>query len=347
MLENEIKRLDKSDMLGTIASLPGQLRGGLDIGLRAWEGLGGLEPGEIVVAGMGGSAIGADVLRAYLVGRGSGPVFVCRDYDLPAFVGPGTLVVVSSYSGNTEEALSCLEDGVRRGADMVCISTGGTVIKRARGLGLPHAVIPAGLPPRGALGYSFAPLLALASAVGFHEHDPGEYAECVDVLERLIGLYSDLDGEGNPAARLAAKLVDRIPIVYTSNRLDTVGVRWKGQFSENSKKLAYANVLPEMNHNEIMGWEVEDASMAPGVVLLRWAGDNKQMGKRFRFLGEVVGARSALCGEFTGEGEGFLSQMFSLIVLGDYVSVYLALLRGVDPTPVGTIEKLKTRLKEN
>jgi len=344
MLENEISRLDKSDMLGTIASLPAQLREGLEIGRKAWEGLGDVSPGEIVVAGMGGSAIGADVLRAYLVGRGKRPVFVCRDYGLPAFVGSNTLVVVSSYSGNTEEAVSCLEDAVARGARMVCISTDGAVLERARGLKLPHAVIPQGLPPRGALGYSFAPLLALASAVGFSEHDPDEYEECIEVLERLIGVYS-AGGRDNEAVLLAEKLAGRVPLIYTSNRLDTVGIRWKGQLAENSKKLAFANVLPEMNHNEIMGWEVDDDSMEPGVILLRWSDDNAQMSKRFRFLAELAGKKDALLGDYEGEGRGLLSQMFSLIVLGDYVSFYLAILRGVDPTPVGTIEKLKIRLK--
>jgi glucose/mannose-6-phosphate isomerase len=344
MLENEIKRLDKSDMLGTIASLPGQLRDGLEIGRDAWKGFDAGVPGEIVVAGMGGSAIGADVLRAYLVGKGSRPLFVCRDYDLPAFAGRETLVVVSSYSGNTEEAVSCLEDAVRRGTRLVCISTNGAVLERARDLNVPFAVIPAGLPPRGALGYSFAPLLALAEAAGFAGHDEDEYAECIRIIENLTAACSDLEG-GNEALSLAEKLRGLCPLIYTSNRLDTVGIRWKGQFSENSKKLAYSNVVPEMNHNEIMGWEVEDEGIRPGVVLLRWAGDNEQMAKRFGFLREVVSRRAVLCGDYTGEGRGFLAQMFSLIVLGDYASVYLALLRGVDPTPVGTIEKLKVHLK--
>jgi glucose/mannose-6-phosphate isomerase len=346
MLESEIKRLDKSDMMGTIASLPDQLRDGLTIGRRAWDGLGGVAAGELVVAGMGGSAIGADVLRAYLTATGRRPVFICRDYSLPGFVGPGTLVVISSYSGNTEEALACLEDAVARGAQMACISTDGVVLERARELELPHAVIPAGLPPRGALGYSFAPLLALASAVGLCEVDRREYDECVEVLGRLIEAYS-VPNAGNEAVSLAGKLVDRVPLVYTSNRLDTVGVRWKGQLAENSKKLAFANVLPEMNHNEIMGWELKDPGMKPGVIFLRWSGDNEQMAKRFRYLAEVVGEKADLLGDYTGEGEGFLGQMFSLIVLGDYVSLYLAVLRGVDPTPVGTIEKLKVRLKES
>lgn len=345
MFEDEIRRLDKSGMLGTIASLPGQLRDGLEIGRDAWKGLTRARPVGMVVGGMGGSAIGADVLRAYLADRGSRPVFVCRDYGLPAFAGRDTLVVISSYSGNTEEALSCLEDAVKRGARLVCISTGGSVLERARELGVPFAVIPAGLPPRGALGYSFAPLLALALSAGLYEHDQDECDECVEVLEKLVARYSALD-DGNEAITLARKLLDRVPIVYTSNRIDAVGVRWKGQFSENSKKLAFANVLPEMNHNEIMGWEIEDSVIRPGVVLLRWAGDNEQMVKRFGFLGEAVKTWADLCGDFTGEGEGLLSQMFSLIVLGDYVSFYLALLRGVDPTPVGTIENLKIRLKE-
>ncbi len=344
MLDDRIERFDKSDMLGTIASLPGQLREGLEIGRDAWKGLDAGSPGEMVVAGMGGSAIGADVLRAYLLGVGSRPVFVCRDYNLPAFVGAGTLVVVSSYSGNTEEVLSCLEDAVRRKSGLVCISTDGAVLERARALGVPFATIPAGLAPRGALGYSFAPLLALAEAAGFAGHDRDGYDECVEVLERLVGTYSTLDA-GNEAVSLARKLTDLCPLIYTSSRLDTVGIRWKGQLAENSKKLAFTNVLPEMNHNEIMGWEVEDAGIRPGVVFLRWAGDNAQMARRFGFLGEVVEEKAGICGDYTGVGKGFLAQMFSLIVLGDYASVYLALLRGVDPTPVGTIEKLKVRLK--
>ncbi len=346
MTANEIRRLDKSDMLGTIASLPGQLRDGLEIGRRAWEGIGAAVLGEMVVAGMGGSAIGADVLRAYLVDRGRRPVLVCRDYSLPAFVGEDTLVVISSYSGNTEEALSCLDDAIARGAKTVCMTTAGAVLERAGEHGLPCAVIPAGLPPRGALGYSFAPLLALAEAAGVCRHDADEYEECTEILERLVGVYSELEGP-NEALALAERLVDRIPLVYTSSRLDTVGVRWKGQFSENSKKLAFTNMLPEMNHNEIMGWEVDDASMRPGVVFLRWDGDNAQMAKRFRFLGGMLEMKGVLCGDYAGEGKGLLSQMFSLIVLGDYASVYLALLRGVDPTPVATIEDLKVRLKES
>lgn len=344
MLENEISRLDKSDMLGTIASLPDQLRDGLEIGRKAWDGLGDISPDEIVIAGMGGSAIGADVLRAYLVGSGKRPVFVCRDYSLPDFVGPNTLVVVSSYSGNTEEAVSCLGDAVERGTRLLCISTDGTVLDRARALNIPHAVIPSGFPPRGALGYSFAPLLALSSRIGFSEYDPDEYEECIEVLERLIPAYS-VAGGGNEATGLAEKLVSRVPLIYTSNRLDTVGIRWKGQLAENSKKLAFTNVLPEMNHNEIMGWEVDDDSMKPGVIFLRWSNDSAQMSRRFSFLGDIVREKGALLGDYEGQGRGLLSQMFSLIVLGDYVSFYLALLRGVDPTPVGTIEKLKVRLK--
>jgi glucose/mannose-6-phosphate isomerase len=346
VLEDRIKRLDKSDMLGTVASLPGQLREGLEIGAQAWKGLLNSGPEEIVVAGMGGSAIGGDIVRAYLTDGGSRPVFVSRDYTLPGFVGRDSLVVVSSYSGNTEEALSSFEDAARRGARIACITAGGRLLERSRELGAPVAVIPPGLPPRGALGYSVAPLLALVWAVGFDERDRGGFEECLDVLNSLIRRYSDL-GEGNEAIVLARKLSGRVPLVYCSNRIDAVGVRWKGQLSENSKKLAYTSVLSEMNHNEIMGWENEDDSMKPGVIFIRWEGDNRQMVKRFDFMRGLIDAKGALLGEYVGEGKGILAQMFSLIVLGDYVSVYLALLRGLDPTPVGTIEQLKVRLKEN
>ncbi len=337
--------VDTSDMLGKVASLPDQLEEGLELAKKAWKGLEFQGISSLVVAGMGGSAIGGDLLRSYLGGTLSIPLEVCRYYHLPAFVGSTTLVVLSSYSGNTEETLSCFEDALRRSARIVCVSSNGKLIKEAERHGCPFVRIPSGIPPRAALGYSFAPLLALVWALGLCEPEEDALSETVGVLRRLREDYGKVD-EQNKAFQLANVLKTRFPIIYSSVRIQAVGVRWKGQFSENSKKLAMANVLPEMNHNEIMGWEVEDQSLKPGVILLRLNDEHPQVRKRFDFLKGMLEPRGYIIGEYTGEGLSLLSQMFSLIMLGDFASVYLALLRGVDPTPVGTIERLKVHISK-
>ena len=337
------KNIDSADMIGKIKSFPGQLLAGFDLGVAAWQSL-KTDPKMMVIAGMGASATGGDLLRLYLTGRSQVPTFVFRDFNLPVFVKRGALVIVSSYSGDTEEALSCLDDAVAKGADVVCVTSGGRLLQEARSRALPHVVLPAGFPPRASLGYSFSALLALAWKVGICTDPSGELKECAEYLEETSGRYFG-DSPGNEASRLAADLETRIPIICCSGALDAVGLRWKNQFCENSKRLAFVSVFPEANHNDVMGWEGRDIPLKAGIVVLRTADEHPTVAEVLSRAREIFAEKALFCGEFWGVGISLLCRMFSLILLGDYASYYLALRNGVDPTPIATIEKIKALLR--
>jgi glucose/mannose-6-phosphate isomerase len=328
-------------MLGKIAKTPDQLRQGFDLGREAWKPLAGVRPSTLVVAGMGGSAMGGDLLRSYLLRQSGTAVTVSRGYGLPGFAGGDALVVVSSYSGNTEEALACLRVALERKARIVCITSGGGLIAEAEKHSIPVAQLPDGYPPRAALGYSFGALLALAYSVGMCASPEDDLAECIDTLKGLKNIYSPGGASDNEALSVARELINRIPLVYCSDELGAVGLRWKNQFCENSKKLAFLSLLPEMSHNDIMGWEIDDESSRWGVVVLRMHEDHPRVPPRFAFIEGLIRDRGAFCGEFWSVGSSKLAQVFSLILLGDYASVYLALMRGIDPTPIATIDRLK------
>jgi glucose/mannose-6-phosphate isomerase len=335
---------DSSDMLGKIGSLPQQLPLGLRIGREAWSGMPTLRPDAIVIAGMGASAIVGDLLRLYLSGKASVPVFVVRGYGLPRFVGPNSLVVVSSYSGNTEEALACFGDALGLKAAVVSITSGGALLDESARRGLPCAKIPPGFPPRAGLGWCFSALLALAWRAGLCE-DPGdELGRCTRDLESLKRVYLEPQGKPNPARELAEQLVPRMPLIYCGTELDAVGLRWKNQFSENSKKLAFVSVLPEANHNDLMGFEGE-TDIAAGVIVLRSCDEHPGTARGLALVKDLTRGRGHFCGEFWASGSSLLCRMFSLILLGDYASVYLALARGIDPTPIATIDGIKARLR--
>jgi len=337
------KNLDSADMLGKIKSFPGQMIAGFDLGSEAWRSV-RLAPQAVVIAGMGASATGGDLLRLYLFGQSRVPVFVFRDFRLPVFIGRGSLVVVSSYSGDTEEALSCLDDAEGKGADVVCVTSGGKLLREAHSRSIPHVVLPKGFPPRASLGYSFSALLALAHKVGLCPDPTAELRECAQHLDEISTIYSS-DAQDNIASRLAADLGARIPIICSSGALDAVGLRWKNQFCENSKRLAFVSILPEGNHNDVMGWEGSSSAIDAGIVVLRTTDEHPRVARVLAHARDIYGGKARFCGEFWGGGSSLLCRMFSLILLGDYASYYLALGNGVDPTPIATIEKIKTWLR--
>jgi glucose/mannose-6-phosphate isomerase len=345
MLDKESLRLDSSDMLAKVGSLPDQLETGLALAGEAWEEIAGTESDALVIAGVGGSAIGGEILRSYLSCRMRIPMIICRDYRLPAFVNANSTVVISSYSGNTREALSCLGEALGRRAKVACISSGGELVTRVMKRSIPFVRIPSGYPPRAAVGFSFAALLSLAWHLGLSERASDDLHECIDILRELRGLYSVSDSAENTAVLIARGLVAYVPIIYCCNELKAVGLRWKNQFCENSKKPAFVGFLPEMSHNDIMGWEVKEGSMKAGVIFLRVPDEHPQVSARFPFLRDIVRKHGSFCGEYWGSGSSLISRLFSLILLGDYASVYLALLRGLDPTPIATIETLKSSIE--
>lgn len=338
-------QFDQHGMYDAIRSCPDQWAEGraraqeADLDGLSMEGI-----RHVLVVGMGGSAIGGDVLRCLARPVGTVPVEVSRGYGVPAWAGPETLVVASSYSGGTEETLSAVETAHERGCRIACITTGGTLRKQAQTHGWPHLVMPGGLQPRAALGYSLTALLTLAERIGLYRPGADAWDEVHAHLTTLAQDLGDLDG--NRAYELAHALQGTLPVIYAAEGLlEVAALRWQTQLHENAKTLAYGRLFPEMNHNEIMGWEHPDALHGRvSVVVLRDEDDPPQVARRMDVTRELVGERAAHWFTLDTEGSHPLTRVLSQIHLGDWVSYYLGLLRGVDPTPVALIGTLKQTL---
>jgi len=296
---------------------------------------------SICVAGLGGSAAGGDFLRALMDESGSTNVVVWRDYGLPSWVDKDTLVIACSYSGNTEETLSAAETAKERGSKLLAITSGGEL----ETLGIPTCKIPGGQPPRTALGYLFVPLAVAAEKLGYlPKQDFDSAFSLLDHCKEIWGIAAGFDD--NIAKRMAESLVGCVPLVYGSGTWGgLVANRWKGQLCENSKVLAFANCFPELNHNEIMGWEgSEKQNVLQWSVLVLESGDESQkMRKRIDVSCEILRPKAELC-TVKPQGTSLLERMLSLIYLGDFVSIYLAALNEVDPETIDSINKLKAEL---
>lgn len=301
---------------------------------------------QIVITGLGGSAIGGDLLRAYLADKCAVPVTVNRHYYFPDFVGKETLVIVSSYSGNTEETVSAYKDAIKRKAKIFCITSGGEVERMAKKHAHPYIKIPGGFPPRAALGYSFFPTLIALSKLGFIKNQKKDISETLMLLRNLSKKYSDHSAQDNPALNLATTLYGKLPLIYSgADKFDTVNTRWRGQINENAKTLAFGHGFPELNHNEIVGWEVlKDLMKKIHVVILRDKEDFKRIQLRMDVTKGIIGELADGITEVHSEGKSLLTRMFSLLYLADWLSFYLAMLNGVDPTPVKKIDFLKEEL---
>jgi len=339
--------LDPQNMRSLLSAFPKQIR-------EAWHLVQGLELkvdfpiASVLVSGLGGSAIGGDVVRTVTAHVLRVPLLVIRDYGLPQFVNSKTVVFACSYSGNTEETLSSYEQARQAGAFIVCISSGGALAERARAGGFPLIRIPAGMPPRTALGYSAIALLGSLHAFGLVSDIRESVEETAELLSSLVLRYAAaVPEQSNKAKTIARGLHGKIVAIYASSgRLEAAAVRWRGQMEENGKNLAFHHLLPEMDHNELVGWRYpEDALKKAGVVFLRDPEDHPQVQRRFDFTREMVAESAGVTFEVWSEGKSLLARIFSLICLGDFVSLYLAHLNSVDPTPVDAIELLKQKLR--
>ncbi len=304
-------------------------------------------PANLIVAGLGGSAIGGDVVRSILGGTLRLPLWVSRDYRLPDFAGTDSLVFACSYSGNTEETLSAYDEALNAGASVVCIASGGRLAERARADGRPVVLIPGGMPPRAALGHSALALLGALRALGLVDGLKPPLEEAAAVVSGMAQRYcGDVPADRNPAKKIAQSLHGKIVAIYGGcGLLDSAAARWRGQLEENAKNLALHHVLPEMNHNEILGWQFPPSLLREiGIVFLRDRGDHPQVQRRFELTKQIVAARSGAVHEVWSEGSSRLARIFSVIYLGDFVSLYLAYLNGVDPTSIDAIDYLKREL---
>ena len=346
MTNEEIELIDRSNFLKLLVEFPQQVEDAIRIARSVEVKLNVRGIQNIVIAGMGGSAIGGDLLRSYLADKIRAPIFVNRHYSLPEFVGQNSLVFVSSYSGNTEETVAAHREATKRRAKIICISSGGETASLAKRYRQPVVRIPGGYPPRAALGYSFFPMLIILNRLRLAKVAQSACRETVRLLSVLSERYGDVNSVNNFALDLANRLKERLPIVYCSTeRFDSVNLRWRGQLAENAKVLAFGNVIPEMNHNELVGWRVlKDLMKNIAVVILRDKHDHRCVQKRMDITKNIIGEFSACVTEVQSEGRSVLARMFSLVYLGDWVSFYLAVLNGVDPTPVKVIDYLKAQL---
>ena len=331
-------------MLGVALGLPRQIREAWALGRSAPLPKVPKPAAHLVVCGMGGSAIGGDLLSGYLSSACPVPMVVVRGYELPGFVGPHSVVLAASYSGDTEETLAAVGQARRAGAMVLAITSGGQLARTAKDS---CVIVPGGLAPRAALGYLMIPALAALERWGFAGPSGREVEEAAGVLDDVAAQCGpDVPALRNPAKQLAEHLAGRVPAVYAASPgLEAVARRWKCQFNENSKTLATWNVFPELNHNETVGWGAP-ASLAShfAVVLLRDGTEPARLALRLRLTGDLALGPAAGVHDVSARGKGRLARLLSLVLMGDLVSIYLAYLRGVDPTPVEIIDAIKQGL---
>ena len=325
-----------------LTSFPRQCRGA--VRLRAAPTLSVRAPRLVVVAGMGGSAASGDLLASCGADRLDVPVLVHRGYGLPALAGKDTLIIASSYSGDTAEVLSAVDVALARDLPVVVLTAGGKLADVAAARKLPHVALPAGLMPRLALGYLFFPLLAILDSLGLTVATEGEIAEALDTIEALGNeLRPERATAGNEAKRLALAIGTRLPAIYGGPTTGPVAYRWKTDFEENVKAFALAGTLPEMNHNELEAWRAPGAR-AMHIVLLRDRQEPPEIERRFEVLRELIAPATDGISESWTRGTGRLARLLSLTSVGQWMSYYVAVLRGVDPWTVPLLDELKRRL---
>lgn len=346
MTLEQINAVDISNMRGRIAAFPEQVQEAIRIGNAATISMKTRGIRQIMVSGLGGSAIGGDLLRSYLAPELAIPFLVNRHYTLPRFVGPTTLLIVSSYSGNTEETISAHREALKRRTPVLCITSGGKTASLARRHRSGLISIPGGSPPRAALAYSFFPLLIALSRMGFVHDKDRDLRETLRVLEAQRERFAFPDHPANTALAIARSLQGRLGIVYSStDHFDAVNTRWRGQIAENGKALCFGHVLPEMNHNELVGWKTLRSQMSEMQVLfLRDRKDHPRVRVRMDITRRLIEQYTPHVTDVWSEGRSLLARMFSLVYLGDWVSFYLAILNREDPTPVAVIDYLKKEL---
>ena len=345
--ENLIRKLDKDNMLGLLIAFPKQLKHAMTIGkIASIAKRYKTEYKNIVFLGLGGSAIGADLIRSYLVDECPLPIHVVRDYSIPKFIDKDTLVFAVSYSGNTEETLSMYNEAKSRKANIAVITSGGKLEDLARKNNNLLITIPKGYPPRCAVGYSFVPALVILSRLSIIGDKSKEIEEAALNLTRLLKSDTGPDSEEALSEKIAYKIYDKFTVIYSASKhIDVAATRWRGQLAENAKALSSVHVYPELNHNEVVGWDNPGALLKKFIVItLRDKSDNPRVSKRMDITNAILKKAGFKVIEINSKGKGLLSRILSLMYIGDFVSFYLAILYGINPTPVDRITYLKGEL---
>ena len=343
------EKLDITNLHERISNLPQQCR-------QAWQSAIALplpkdfkKIDKIVIIGMGGSAIGGDLLRTLVSLQSKVDVIVQRDYDLPKSVDKNTLVIASSYSGNTEETLSAFHQALETPCKNLVITTGGKISEIAAQNGVPLFSFGYSSEPRAALGYSFFSLLAFLHNLNIISDELMNIDETLDTLKKISAKFSkDIPAKKNLAKQLAAKLYDHLVIIYGAGILSSVAYRWKTQINENSKAWAFSETLPELNHNAVVGYKFPaDMASKAFVIMLRTPDLNPRTLKRYDITNDILSKAHIPHEIIDADGSTPLCRMMSSIVLGDYASYYLAILYEINPSPVEIIDYLKKALSSS
>jgi glucose/mannose-6-phosphate isomerase len=345
--KQHIAAVDAQNMLAHIDGLPEQF-------LTAWKtGLAQALPEsfktaqQVVICGMGGSAIGGDLLGGLMNVGGRVSVVASRSYDIPAWAKDQTLIVASSFSGNTEETLGAYQEATQRGLPILAITTGGKLAEQAKANG--HALwqFDHVSPPRAALGWSLGMLLALAHRLDWLPNLEADVAEAYALMQKYRPIYGiDNAAATNPAKRLAGQYIERMPAVFGSGAFEVVARRWKTQLNENSKIWAMYEAMPEANHNNVVGIEFPEFLIPKLLVqFIRSAKyDHPRVALRYDLTGHMYMTHGLLTDTFTVDGESLLAQMMHAILFGDYLTFYAAVAKNADPTVIVPIDELKAMM---
>jgi glucose/mannose-6-phosphate isomerase len=342
------KRLDPENMREHLHGLPQQCRTAWDKAKEFQLPRDYANIDKVVILGMGGSATGGDLVRSLFSSKKKPIIFVSRDYNLPAFVDHKTLVIASSYSGNTEETLSAFSQALDKKCKKLAMTTGGRLKALAEDAKVPVFVINYIAQPRAAVGYGFMSLIAFLQKLGLLEDKTAEVKAMIQDLDKLLEELKETVPTGsNRAKQLATKLHGKIAVIYGAGILSEVAHRWKTQINENSKAWAFYEVFPELNHNAVVGYQFpQELASKIYVVLLRSSSLHPRILIRYQVTSELLEQSGISHETIDSRGKSELSQMMGLIYLGDWTSYYLAILYEIDPTPVKAIDYLKKRLSE-
>lgn len=338
-----IAKIDQFDLLADIVGLPEHVRDAMwkveSAQITPWD-----SPGGLIVAGMGGSGVGGLLARAMLGDHASRPILSARTYGLPAWTTPDTTVLCASYSGNTEETLACYEAAGALGAHRVAVTSGGRLAELARADGVPVIPVAGGFQPRAAVAYMTVAALEVAGLCGAGPRMGAELDVAADHLEQLVEEWGAASPEDCEPKMLARELAGSVAVIAGSGLTHPIAYRWKTQLNENAKVPAFSHELPELDHNELVGWQNASSLGRFAAVFLDDADTHPRVKERIALTRELIAEQASSTHVVASRGVTAVERVFSLVLLGDLVSLYIAVLRGVDPTPVDVIEGLKARL---
>jgi len=346
---NNIKKIDKSDMHGTIVNFPDQIKKAVEIAESA-----NIETffkiDNVIITGMGASGISGDIAVSLFKDKIDVPIYVNKDYDIPKWARKDTLTFFYSYSGNTEETISAFKVAYQKKCRIICISSGGKLKELSEKRNIAHIKIPSGYQPRAAVAYSLFTLIVILKRVGLIKQEiDSDINETIDVIQDLIKKIDiSVSEKNNFAKQIARNIYNSIPQIYAWGIYSPIATRWRQQFNENSKLISREETLPESCHNDIVGWSLNpEVSKYFSCIIFRDRNlESLHMTTRLNFLNKLFQNSTSNIIELSPHGKKRLSKIMYFLVLGDFVSFYLAILRNIDPTPIDIINDLKQRIKK-